>query len=212
VRTRTREYRELHRQLRSRDWKGKGYLTFLISLSALLAITSIAFSGPFSWGHLVVILVAILYSNFVEYSLHRWVLHYPFFLRGAYRIHTGVHHRFFTDKHMDYEEERDLFDILTPFSNTLIIYALAGIAALSFGMMSALNLGLLFFGVCLVYYILFELVHLGSHMSPKHWCHRIPLLSRGMRLHREHHDPKKMRLINFNIVVPVFDILFRTMG
>ncbi len=210
VAPKTRAFRNKHKAGKSSRMSGYVYLAILIFISAGLVGISAAFALPLTWAHLFTVVIALLYSNFIEYALHRWVLHKPL-LRGPYRTHTAIHHRLFTDRDMEMEEEEDLLDIVTPFSSVLVIYLIAAWAAGLFGILTFPSLGWTFFGVCMLYYILFELTHLGSHAPNNHWCFRIPLLSRGMALHRDHHDPRIMRTVNFNIVAPIFDVIFRTL-
>lgn len=206
----TRAFRTKHRAKKTSRMSGYVYLAILMFISTVLVGFSTAFAFPLTWAHLFTIVIALLYSNFIEYALHRWILHKPV-LRGPYRTHTAIHHRLFTDRDMDMEEEGDLLDIMTPFSNVLVIYMIAAWAAGLFGILTFSSLGWTFFGACILYYMLFELVHLGSHAPSDHWCFRIPLLGRGMSLHRDHHDPRVMRTVNFNIVAPIFDVIFHTM-
>ncbi len=150
-------------------------------------------------------------GSLVVWALHKHVLHRPVpGLRRVYVIHTLQHHRFYTYEHGEPDSTRDYYITLFP----LAFGPCLALSAYLLGrfVVSAIspNLGLLFTIMAVVYYGLYELVHLASHLPAHARVLRLPLLRHLREHHRLHHDPRLMRKHNFNIVLPLFDWLFGT--
>lgn len=194
--------------------KGNGilYLIFVASLCLLSVGLGIYLLVPitFTWKHLLFILGSIVFSNFVEYFLHRFPMHNLTFLKGIYRMHTGVHHRFFTSELMHIESKEDIFHVSTSIK-VICLFVCSIILPISFliGLLSS-SFGILFFITAMSYYLVYELTHLYCHLPPDRWWGNIPYFRSCRRRHRRHHNSKIMRTKDFNVSFPLMDILFRT--
>ena len=69
---------------------------------------------------------------------------------------------------------------------------------------------LLGLATAMAYFVSYEWLHLAYHLPSSSRVFRLPWLARLREHHRRHHDPRLMKRWNFNVTVPVFDLLHRT--
>jgi sterol desaturase/sphingolipid hydroxylase (fatty acid hydroxylase superfamily) len=60
------------------------------------------------------------------------------------------------------------------------------------------------------FFLSYEWTHLAYHL-PDGRLGRLSLVRHLRELHRRHHDPRLMKRWNFNITVPVFDVIRGTL-
>lgn len=202
------------REQTKKETHGDGilYLTFVIGLCLCGIGLGLYFLLPlkFMWYHILFILGSIIFSNFVEYFLHRFPMHRLTFLKGIYKLHTSVHHRYFTSELMNIESKEDIFHVSTSIK-IICLFIGSIVLPISFLIsLLSLNLGILFFIVAMSYYLVYELTHLYCHLPPDRWWGNIPYLRSCRRRHRRHHNPKIMRTKDFNVSFPIFDYIFNT--
>lgn len=154
---------------------------------------------------------AFLFSNFVEYMVHRGPLHHkqeP--LEILFKRHTILHHDYFRHTDMAYTRRQELVAILFPYwaIGLVLIAALVPYSLLL--MISTPNVAHLFVITAIGYYLLYEWLHLIYHMPESSWIARIGFMRRLRQHHRIHHHVKLMQHYNFNITFPIFDTIFRT--
>lgn len=163
---------------------------------------------PMEW---LTVPAMLVFGSLFVWALHRYVLHRPVpGLRFAYVIHTLHHHRFYTREHAEPESRRDFHITLFPmrFAPTLALSSLllGGYVVSGLGD----NVGWLFAAMSVLYFGLYELVHFASHLPATSPVTRLPLIAPLRRHHRLHHDPRLMKRHNFNVVLPLFDVLLGT--
>jgi hypothetical protein len=160
----------------------------------------------------LVVPLAVLYANLVEYMAHRFPMHRPWpGLSLVYRRHAGQHHRFFTHAAMPLEHWQDLRAVLFP--PLLVVFFFGGFALpvwLLLAWVASANVAWLFVATGLAYYLHYELLHTAYHAPAGSWPTRSRLISRLRDLHQTHHDPALMARHNFNITWPLGDWLFGT--
>lgn len=183
---------------------GGGALALLWCVSRLHAVQ------PVEW---LMVPLAFLYANFVEYFGHRFPMHRSLpGLKLVYRRHAGQHHRFFTDQAMALESSRDLRAVLFP--PLLVVFFFGGFALPAWVLLDAStsgNVAWLMLATGIAYFLNYEFLHLAYHQPPGHWMTRVPGVARLAWLHRHHHDPRAMTRCNFNISYPIADALFGTL-
>lgn len=183
---------------------GVGGLCFGISLWMLQDVRAL---------ELLVVPLAFLYANLAEYLGHRYPMHRPFRGLGLiYRRHAGQHHRFFTHEHMPFDGLRDLRAVLFP--PILVVFFFGGFGLPAWWLLSLTlgdNVAWLFIATGIAYYLNYEVLHLAYHLPPDHPLARLPLIRRLHWLHRQHHDPRHMAHLNFNISYPLCDWMFGTL-
>lgn len=157
--------------------------------------------------------VGFCFANAVEYAVHRWVMHVirPG-LAAMYRRHTGQHHRFFGFDAMTTDSPQDFAIILfPPFVVVFFLGLIATPAGLLLGWLLSPDAGLLFGVVALSYFLFYEWMHLASHLPPDSLLGRMPGVAFVRAHHRIHHDTRRMRECNFNITVPLTDLVLGTL-
>jgi hypothetical protein len=186
-------------------------LVLVVALGGIVAALAVA-AAHWRRDCLAIVPVTLLVANAVEYLAHRGPMHHRRIgLLALHLRHTGRHHRFFVDEAMSFEEARDLHAVLFP----PVLLFFFGAIAIGLGALVALFLptaaAALFVATALGYYLSYEVLHFLYHVPP-HWpVARWPGVRWLARLHRFHHDPRRMRECNFNLVFPLCDRLAGTL-
>jgi Fatty acid hydroxylase len=152
--------------------------------------------------------VAFLVLNASEWRLHRDLLHKR--VRGAtllYDRHTPLHHMVYITDDMAMRSTREYRLVLMP------SFAIVGaaIGALPIPAVLALcglwNVALLFFATAVLYVVAYEQLHLSFHLPPDSFIGRRKIIGMLRRHHATHHSPALMQRWNFNVVVPLWDLI-----
>lgn len=151
----------------------------------------------------------LLYAGVFEYVFHRWVLHRPSrILPYPYQVHALLHHQVFRGDvtyHVQRKEDRDVILFQwwqAPLLLAVHVPLVGGAQVLSglpvfWGGMTALA----------VYYGLYEYLHWCMHTPAGRWIERSRVFRYLDTRHRLHHQLWRM---NFNVVLPIGDLLFGT--
>ena len=155
-----------------------------------------------------------VFANFFEWTVHRFPMHRPMFPRVMYRNHTLIHHGAFDEKTMAMDNPRELSLIMMPWYTIVMLL----VAASPVGILAALIGGLPVVGIfyigALSYFLFYETVHALYHVAPEKLV-RLGIRGDGlfarMRAHHTHHHiPRRMAHVNFNVTVPLADIVLGT--
>lgn len=187
----------------------------LASAIGIVAIFACIFflRRPITWIEWLMVPVVILGWNFVEWSVHKFVLHRPGtskVARALYHRHTMQHHQFYTHDHHTFESTRDLKIVFFP------VFALPGVLILSspFAVLAWLvisgNAALILLASVAGMYMLFEIMHFCAHAPESAFLRHMPLINTMRRHHVAHHDQKIMMDRNMNFTLPIFDWLMGT--
>lgn len=199
-----------------------GYNGWLHMLSVLLvAVVVIAYCFSqllsVSFSEWLVFPMTLLVVNFAEYYAHRWLGHHKTrFGKLFYSRHTGDHHSFFLEHSMNYEGVRDWRVVLFP---VYLIFAFLLALILPIGYLLSeiisLNVAYLYAAAGISGYLFYEVMHFSYHIPRGHWAEKIflgiPGWARLRHLHVLHHRRDKMGEANFNITLPIFDLVFGTL-
>jgi hypothetical protein len=196
-----------------------GWLHMLSVLAVGLAVIIFSFSqlASVSVFEILVFPMTLLVVNFAEYYAHRWLGHRKTrYGKLFYSRHTGDHHSFFLEHAMDYQGIRDWRVVLFPVY--LIFAFLFGLilpGAYVLTEFVSLNAAYLYAAGGISGYLLYEVMHFSYHIPRGHWAEKIFLVIPGWKalrhLHVLHHKREKMGEANFNITLPVFDLLLGTL-
>jgi hypothetical protein len=168
--------------------------------------------GP-SASDFVTIPVAMVFANLVEWLAHKHLMHHrrrPFTV--LFDRHTPEHHRVYGYETMAIEDPRELRLVLIPALGVLGIVLLAAPAALAAGLLVNENVGWLFLMTSAVYVVGYELSHLAYHLPERSLVYRLPFLRALREHHARHHHPDLMQKANFNVTIPLGDLLFGTLA
>jgi len=193
-------------------YDGRLHLAVTTTLQLGTCITALTFARGAALLEWLTLPAAFLLANVVEWAGHRWLMHMPRPGLGfLYRRHAGVHHRFFTANAMAVGSHRDHHAVIFPISVSLFyLGAVAAPLAFALGTLVSPAVGWLFLAAAVGYYEFYEVLHLLAHLEPRGWWSGHPIVARVRAHHARHHDPRAMRHGNFNITVPVADLLFGT--
>lgn len=196
-----------------------GWLHMLSVLAVGLAVIIFSFSqlASVSVFEILVFPMTLLVVNFAEYYAHRWLGHRKTrYGKLFYSRHTGDHHSFFLEHAMDYQGIRDWRVVLFPVY--LIFAFLFGLilpGAYVLTEFVSLNAAYLYAAGGISGYLLYEVMHFSYHIPRGHWAEKIFLVIPGWKalrhLHVLHHKREKMGEANFNITLPIFDLLLGTL-
>jgi hypothetical protein len=154
---------------------------------------------------------AVIVFNVVVYVVHRFLGHHKYpFARLFYARHTGDHHTFFTPGQMSYDNPRDWRVILFP-PWLIVIHSVIALPGWWFLARYDPNVAGLFSGTMILGYLAYEIVHACEHLPDSNPITRLPWISQMRRLHALHHRHDLMRERNFNLVLPLADMLFGTL-
>jgi hypothetical protein len=168
--------------------------------------------APTAWEWLT--LPITLFLGFgLEWRLHRSVLHQrrkgP--LSILYVRHELTHHVVFRHDDMAMRSAREMrLILLPPFA---IVFAFGGVVPLATALwlITSTNVALFFVLAAMVFFLSYEWLHLAYHLPPQSAVGRTRLVRTLRELHRRHHDPALMKRWNFNVTIPVFDVLYGTL-
>lgn len=184
-----------------------------IGLAVLVAsIIGIARS-TFVWSDLAVIPVVVLFGNFFEWAVHKDVLHkrrWP--VEVIYDCHTPMHHMVYVEDDMALRSVKEFRLILIPAAGVLGIVLAAAPAAFVVARFWSGAAGWLFLLSASLFMVSYEVLHLCYHAPKDSFIGRRPLIAVLRAHHARHHDPRLMQRYNFNVTVPLFDWLMRTMA
>jgi hypothetical protein len=165
-------------------------------------------------------LFLLLLSNATEWRLHRDVLHRRrWFAPILYDRHTPEHHMIFTTEDMAIRSAREMrlvlipaFGIVGAFVGLLPIMALVWIGwpRPLFSPVDQHNLAAIFAIETMGYIVSYEWLHLSYHLAPDSFIGSLGLIRFLRRHHAIHHDPRLMQRWNFNVTLPLWDVLRRT--
>ena len=155
----------------------------------------------------------LLSQNVAEYLIHRLLMHRPSFLRALYQGHMG-HHRAFQYDAMEIAAWSEMGLVMMPwFSIALLFVGMAPIVWVTARTVGPGPAGLLLV-TSTFSFVFYEMLHALYHF-PSPVLGRLGLAhSRTFaflsRHHRHHHRLERMRWVNFNISVPLSDLMFGT--
>jgi len=152
-----------------------------------------------------------LFSNAFEWSIHRDVLHRRRkFAPVLYDQHTPMHHMLFYTHDMSVRSRREWRLVLIPaFGIVAAAVGLLPITALIW-VYASHNLACIFAIESMGYIVSYELLHLSYHLDPKSPIGSLKVIGFLRRHHALHHDPRLMQRWNFNVSLPLWDLVRRT--
>jgi Fatty acid hydroxylase superfamily len=155
-----------------------------------------------------------VFANFFEWTVHRFPMHRPLTPRMMYRNHAQIHHGAFTDDSMAMREPRELWLIMMPWYTIVLLLVAASPVAIVAAFLGGLPLAGIFYIGALTYFLFYETVHALYHVEPARLARfgigPSGLFARMRAHHARHHALRRMAHVNFNVTVPLADIVFGT--
>jgi hypothetical protein len=162
---------------------------------------------------LLVIPVVFLVANGFEWRVHKDVLHRRLWpVEVIYQRHTPEHHAVYMTNDMAMRSTREFRLVLMPAMGILGIVLAATPIAFGIRLLLGANCGWLFLVTSALYMVLYEVSHLSYHLPETTWVGRRPLVKWLREHHARHHDPRLMQKWNFNVTIPLFDLVHGTIA
>jgi hypothetical protein len=157
------------------------------------------------------VVIAVVFASFVEWALHRYVMHKPVWkFTYPFERHALVHHRIFKADHtyhLIHEEDKKTIPMAWWNGPVLVLAAAFPFAVLSYlarrwGIVCGALLG------CGAYYGAYEYMHWCMHLPRKRNIERSGIFFRLNGHHLLHHRYMQK---NFNVVFPLADLCLGTL-
>lgn len=179
--------------------------------ASVVVAASVNARGVLWWEWLLIPFI-FLWANWFEWRVHKYILHRRTPGLGMiYELHTPLHHGIYTTDTMEIASAREMKLILIPASGIAGIVVAAVPPALLIAHFVTENAGWIYLAVAGSYMTFYELTHLAYHLPRANPVGRLPIVAALKRHHAKHHDPALMQDWNFNVSIPIFDWVFRTM-
>jgi len=160
---------------------------------------------------LLAVPLTLLVSFAFEWRVHKHVLHRKAPLLGLiYRRHELMHHVIYTDEDMAMRSPRELWLILMPAYAIVLVFVMVAPFAAVLALLAGSNVAMLMLATSMGFFLTYEWLHMAYHQPPESFIGRLRAVRVLREQHRRHHDPRLMKRWNFNVTVPVFDILLGT--
>jgi hypothetical protein len=161
---------------------------------------------------LLAVPVTLLAGFGFEWRVHKDLLHRRLWpLHILYDRHERLHHVIFTEDDMGLRGRHEMALVLLPTFAIVLVLGMLLPIGLGLAQLVSRNSVLLFIATSLGFFLTYEWLHLAYHLPIDTRVGRHPLIARLRALHQRHHDPKLMKRWNFNVTVPLFDWLHRTL-
>jgi sterol desaturase/sphingolipid hydroxylase (fatty acid hydroxylase superfamily) len=150
-----------------------------------------------------------VFSNAAEWRIHRDLLHKRnAWIPWLYERHTLMHHRVFPERDMEIKGVHEFGLVLLPPEATVLLVFVTLPPAVLIALAGAPDAARLFFATAVFYVLSYEWLHLAFHLPT-----RGPLggvIATLRRHHAKHHDPAHMS-VNYNVTVPLWDVVRGTL-
>jgi len=160
---------------------------------------------------IILILISIVYLSFFEWTLHRYVMHRPFWLTNyPFKHHVQIHHHIFNvDETYHLINEKDKFTIPMAWWNGPVLISIASLPFLLISLLTGLwSVFFTFSIVGYLYYATYEYIHWCMHLPKNRNVERSGLFFRLNGHHLLHH---RYMHKNFNVVCPIADFCLGTL-
>lgn len=196
------------------DYVPAKHIARTIGLAAVVFVVAGWFSRgapPAAW---LLVPAFWVFANFFEWTVHRFPMHRPLTPRIMYRNHSGIHHGAFTGDDMAMTDARELSLILMPWYTIVMLLVAVSPVALLAALVGGGAYAGIFYVAALSYFLFYETLHALYHVAPDRLARfgvgRDGLFSRMRAHHARHHDPRRMAHTNFNVTVPLADLVLGT--
>ncbi len=199
-------------------WVPVGYRPWLhLILPTLVALavlgTAIALIADLRRVELWAIPIAYIAGLGFEWRAHKDILHRRLpGLGELYERHERTHHVIYTADDMAMRSQREWMLVLMPWFAILLIVGMLLPVMTVVAWLSTRNCALLSLCTSVLFFLQYEWMHLSYHLPDEHPIARLRLIRYLSALHRSHHDPRNMKRWNFNITIPLFDVLHGTLN
>jgi hypothetical protein len=174
---------------------------------AILAFALSRIEDLRAW-QLLFVPVFLVFGNAVEWHAHRGLLHrrtWP--LEVLYVRHTPQHHAIYVSGDMFIRDWRELKFVLLPAYGVVGLVGVTSPITLALWLAGQPNLAALWVASVVSYVLAYEWLHLAYHLPAEGFVGGLRVTQRLRRHHERHHTPHLMQHWNFNVTVPLWDLV-----
>ena len=204
---RQRQFREQYQSEISPLYNGLLHIAVLYGAGGAAIWYSLTQMQGARWEWLLALPV-FLAGNFVEWFMHRHVMHRRidvFALRAIYERHTRQHHQYFTDLEPTIDSSREFRIVFFPWR----VLVTLGVGGLTLGWIAAqlfnANAGYVVFLTMVAHYLVYETFHYCCHVHDNWFVRNVPFVNTIRRHHTAHHNLGIMMKYNMNLTFPIAD-------
>jgi sterol desaturase/sphingolipid hydroxylase (fatty acid hydroxylase superfamily) len=162
-------------------------------------------------GELLIVPFVLVLSNAVEWRAHKYVLHKrTWYLPVLYDRHTPLHHMIYLTRDMAMRSTREFALVLIPFYGIIAIFLMTFPVAALVWWLGQRNIACLFVAGSMFYVLSYEWLHLAYHAPADSFVGRLGFVATLRRHHAIHHQPERMNQWNFNVTIPLWDLVSGT--
>lgn len=183
---------------------------YAVGLTAIGYCLSQLVSPTWEW---LLILPVALAGNFVEWGMHKYVMHRRidvFALRAIYERHTREHHQYFTDNDPTIDTVREFRIVFFPWR----VLTVLGVVGLGMWWVTSrlinTDAAYIVYMTLVGHYLMYEAFHLCCHVHENWFVRHMPFINTIRRHHTAHHNQGIMMHLNMNLTLPVADCLMKT--
>ncbi|HEV7619609.1 MAG TPA: sterol desaturase family protein [Burkholderiaceae bacterium] len=204
---RQRKFRENYKSEISPLYNGLAHIAVMYAsgIAAVYYCLNHLQSATWEWW---LVLPVFLAGNFVEWMMHRFVMHRKidvFALRAIYDRHTRQHHQYFTDNDPTIDTTREFRIVFFPWRVLITL----GVAGTLLGYIASLilnpNAGYIVFLTMVGQYLVYETFHYCCHVHDNWFVRNMPFVNTIRRHHTAHHNQGIMMKYNMNLTFPIAD-------
>lgn len=203
-------FRKQYRGSIGSGYNGHLHMWSVVFIGGMVITYSLIQLGPVLVSEYWTIAITLVLVNFAEYASHRWLGHKKTVVAKLfYSRHTGDHHSFFEHGHMAYVFVRDWRVVLFPVY-LIVAFVIGLVLPLGFFLneMFSANVAYLYAATAIGGYLFYEVMHFSYHLPKGSVIERIPVWKTLRKMHEIHHQRDLMTQCNFNITIPLFDLVF----
>ncbi|MEE9383784.1 MAG: hypothetical protein V3V08_10255 [Nannocystaceae bacterium] len=197
-----------------RDFRLVAHLTQTLSVAAVVAALGAALTleaAPQTWCFLPLFW---LIANFVEWGVHKHLMHKPRIPKVMYRNHALWHHTAFQQNTLAVRHTWEFSLVMMPWYTLVFVFVFASPIAIAAAVAGGPELAGVFLVASVAYFLAYELLHTLYHVDPKSIPLRRTLIGRlllKLRAHHAHHHRlDRMAVANFNVTVGLADWVLGT--
>jgi len=187
-------------------------LTLTIGFAlATLAVRLAVHARPVDW---VLAPFFLVVANLIEWMVHRYPMHHPQPPRMMYRNHTLLHHLAFTHGQMPITRPAELGLVMMPWYTMIGIFMVTSPLIVVAGLLRGPGLAGIFLLAAVAYFLSYETLHSLYHL-PDTTLNRLGVgrwrSFRALQAHHTHHHVLgRMAHVNFNVTIPLMDLVLGT--
>jgi len=181
------------------------FVLYLAGVAAIYYCLTQLHASRWEW---LLVIPVFLAGNFVEWGMHRFVMHRRinvFALRAIYERHTREHHQYFTDLEPTIDTTREFRIVFFPWRVLITL----GIGGTLLGYIASrlinLNAGHIVFLTMVAQYLIYETFHYCCHVRENWFVRNMPFINTIRRHHTAHHNMGIMMKYNMNLTFPIAD-------